>query len=470
MTIYWPLDKIFSLLVIVLTILFVACDDTKFMTGVVFNLEKAFSTHNVGLDALKSRDHKRGILIGMSTAPVNFSVSGAYDLSLAGLYYTKIKLGTPPKEFNVIIDTGSDDLWITCKPCVGCPHSSRLGVELHQFDPTNSKSASLLNCSNNICPNLGVCQNNTSPCQLVESYGDGSVATGYYLTDIIHLDTILGPSTTENQNVIFGCGTYVEGRIANEYRALDGIFGLGHKYPSVIAQLSYKQIIPKIFSHCLKEDGGGILVLGEIFEPGMVYTPLVTTKNYYNLYLDSITVNGQLLPVNPQAYNTSGTREIIVDSGTTLLYLVSDLYDALISAVNIAVSPYCMLVVLNGNQCYQLSNSEITIFPSIAFYFDGGASMVLTPKDYLLNGNVKRPGKQREDVYERDIQQQEEGKGLNRGTPKHLAISDVSMVTHFFDESFLRTKEDYGNTYSKSHLSDSIVSSTIFSEEIAMIS
>ncbi|PPD84295.1 hypothetical protein GOBAR_DD18770 [Gossypium barbadense] len=73
-------------------------------------------------------------------------------------------------------------------------------------------------------------------------------------------------------------------------------------------------------------------------------------------------------------------------------------------------------------------------------------------------------GKQREDVYERDIQQQEEGKGLNRGTPEHLAISDVliSMVTHYFDESFLRTEENYVNTYSKSHLSDSIVEDTIF--------
>jgi hypothetical protein len=76
-------------------------------------------------------------------------------------------------------------------------------------------------------------------------------------------------------------------------------------------------------------------------------------------------------------------------------------------------------------------------------------------------------------VYEQDIQQQEEGKGLNRGTPEHLAISDVSisMVTHYyyFDESFLRTEEDYVNTYSKSHLSDSIVEDTIFFEEFAMI-
>ncbi|XP_047335352.1 aspartic proteinase 36-like [Impatiens glandulifera] len=388
---YWHIvHKIFPLIVIVLSILFVTCDNTKSMTNAVFNLEKVFSTQNVQLEAIKTRDNKRVSLKGMSTALVNFSVAGAYDLTLAGIYYTKIKLGTPPREFNVIIDTGSDDLWITCSPCVGCPRSSHLGVsgslvELHQFDHANSNSASLLNCSNKICRNVGVCLTNASPCEFMEGYADGSVATGYYLSDILHLDTIVGPSTTVNSNVIFGCGTNVGGLLSNEYRALDGIFGFGHNYQSVITQLSSKRIIPKILSHCLKEDGGGILVIGEILELGMVYTPLVPTKGQYNLYLDSITLNGQLLPVNPQAYNTSGSRGIIVDSGTTLLYLVSDLYDAFISGVNIAVSPYCMPVVLRGNQCYQLSNSEITIFPSIAFHFNGGASMRLTPKDYLLN-------------------------------------------------------------------------------------
>ncbi|KAL6000671.1 hypothetical protein ACLOJK_006397 [Asimina triloba] len=80
-----------------------------------------------------------------------------------------------------------------------------------------------------------------------------------------------------------------------------------------------------------------------------------------------------------------------------------------------------------------------------------------------------RLGKQREEVYKRDIQQQEEGKGLNRGTPEHLVISDVSIsmerVTHDFDESVLRTEEDSVNTPSKSSLSDSIVeeSTAVFS-------
>ena len=73
-------------------------------------------------------------------------------------------------------------------------------------------------------------------------------------------------------------------------------------------------------------------------------------------------------------------------------------------------------------------------------------------------------------MYERDIQE-EEGKGLNRKTPKHLAILDasISWVTHYFDEFFFHTEEDNVNTYSKSHLLDSIVEDTQFSEEFAMI-
>lgn len=47
---------------------------------------------------------------------------------LCRLYFTKVKLGSPPKEFNVQIDTGSDILWVTCNSCSDCPQSSALGV------------------------------------------------------------------------------------------------------------------------------------------------------------------------------------------------------------------------------------------------------------------------------------------------------------------------------------------------------
>lgn len=49
------------------------------------------------------------------------------------LYYTRVKLGNPAKEYNVQIDTGSDVLWVTCNPCDGCPTSNGLDVSLLEF-------------------------------------------------------------------------------------------------------------------------------------------------------------------------------------------------------------------------------------------------------------------------------------------------------------------------------------------------
>ena len=50
------------------------------------------------------------------------------NVLLVRLYFTKVKLGSPPTEFNVQIDTGSDILWVTCGSCSTCPRSSGLGV------------------------------------------------------------------------------------------------------------------------------------------------------------------------------------------------------------------------------------------------------------------------------------------------------------------------------------------------------
>lgn len=44
------------------------------------------------------------------------------------LYFTKVRLGTPPRDFYVQIDTGSDVLWVSCGSCNGCPQTSGLQV------------------------------------------------------------------------------------------------------------------------------------------------------------------------------------------------------------------------------------------------------------------------------------------------------------------------------------------------------
>lgn len=44
------------------------------------------------------------------------------------LYFTEIEIGTPPKNYTLQVDTGSDYLWVNCAPCIGCPSNSSLKV------------------------------------------------------------------------------------------------------------------------------------------------------------------------------------------------------------------------------------------------------------------------------------------------------------------------------------------------------
>lgn len=77
------------------------------------------------------------------------------------------------------------------------------------------------------------------------------------------------------------------GDLTKSDRAVDGIFGFGQQGMSVISQLASQGVAPNVFSHCLRGDdgGGGILVIGEIVEPNIVYSPLVPSQ-YVPLYYD----------------------------------------------------------------------------------------------------------------------------------------------------------------------------------------
>nr|POF05106.1 aspartic proteinase-like protein 2 [Quercus suber] len=46
---------------------------------------------------------------------------------LVGLYFAKLGLGSPPKDYYVQVDTGSDILWVNCVGYKSCPKKSGLG-------------------------------------------------------------------------------------------------------------------------------------------------------------------------------------------------------------------------------------------------------------------------------------------------------------------------------------------------------
>ncbi|XP_008240520.1 PREDICTED: aspartic proteinase-like protein 2 [Prunus mume] len=124
---------------------------------------------------------------------------------------------------------------------------------------------------------------------------------------------------------------------------------------------------------CTTYESGGFTIslstLDEIF--GFSQGPLSIISHHYYLNLQSIAVNGKILPIDPAAF-TSHDKGTTIDSGTTLGYLVEEAYVPFITS---AVSPSLTPFISDEKHLAE-------VFPAVSLNF-AGASMVLKPEEYL---------------------------------------------------------------------------------------
>ncbi|CAB4285818.1 unnamed protein product [Prunus armeniaca] len=121
------------------------------------------------------------------------------------LYYTKVKLGSPPKEFNVQIDTGSESLWVACNSCSDCSRSTWLPIQLSSYDSASSSTARLIPCSMCTSEFQAKCSPQTNQCSYSTQYADGSGVLGHYVSDTLHFDRMQGQSYIDSSaSIIFG--------------------------------------------------------------------------------------------------------------------------------------------------------------------------------------------------------------------------------------------------------------------------
>ncbi|VAH61477.1 unnamed protein product [Triticum turgidum subsp. durum] len=114
---------------------------------------------------------------GGVVAPV---VSGLAQGS--GEYFTKIGVGTPATPALMVLDTGSDVVWLQCAPCRRCYEQSG-----QVFDPRRSRSYGAVGCAAPLCRRLdsGGCDLRRSACLYQVTYGDGSVTAGDFATETL---------------------------------------------------------------------------------------------------------------------------------------------------------------------------------------------------------------------------------------------------------------------------------------------
>ncbi|CAI9117261.1 OLC1v1018615C2 [Oldenlandia corymbosa var. corymbosa] len=305
--------------------------------GGVFEVSSKFGGRNRSLDALKAHDSIRHLQI---LAGVDLPIGGTGRPDAVGLYYAKVGIGTPAKDYYVQVDTGSDIMWVNCISCQQCPTRGYHGLELTQYNVKDSLTGKLVSCGQEFCKEImrgssSDCTVNET-CLYTEIYGDGTFSMGYFVEDFVQYDRVSGDLQTESANgsVIFGCGAGPSADLVSADDALDGVLGFGKENSSMISQLASAGRVKNMFAHCLDGvNGGGIFAIGNVVQPKVNMTALVPNQPHYNVNMTAIEVGNATLNITQELFRIGNNSGAIIDSGTTLAYFPQAIYDPLVITI-----------------------------------------------------------------------------------------------------------------------------------------
>uniref|UniRef100_A0A0D6QXC1 Peptidase A1 domain-containing protein n=1 Tax=Araucaria cunninghamii TaxID=56994 RepID=A0A0D6QXC1_ARACU len=301
------------------------------------------------------------------------------DLLTNGYYTTRLRIGTPPQEFALIVDSGSTVTYVPCSTCTQCGN--------HQdprFQPELSSTYKPVKCGYD----CGLCDIEKNQCKYERQYAEMSTSSGVLGDDVVSFGD---ESALKPQRAVFGCENSETGDLYHQHA--DGIMGLGRGSLSIMDQLVKSGVIANSFSLCYggMDIGGGAMILGAIPPPPeMVFSTSNPNRSpYYNIQLKGIRVAGNTLALNSKVFD--GKFGTVLDSGTTYAYLPEPAFVAFKSAV---IKHLGSLRRIDGPDpsyhdiCFSGAGSDISQlskkFPSVELVFDKGQMVSLAPENYLF--------------------------------------------------------------------------------------
>ncbi|KAF5732120.1 protein ASPARTIC PROTEASE IN GUARD CELL 2-like [Tripterygium wilfordii] len=298
----------------------------------------------------------------------------------SGEYFTRLGVGTPPRYVYMVLDTGSDVVWIQCAPCRKCYSQSD-----PVFDPRKSRSFAAVPCGSPLCRKLDSagCNQRLRKCLYQVAYGDGSFTVGDFSTETL---TFRG---TRVGRVALGCGHDNEGLFVGAA----GLLGLGRGRLSFPTQTGRR--FNRKFSYCLVDRSASSRPSSMVFGDAAVsrtarFTPLIANPKLDTFYYVELLgmsvggtrvagITGSLFKLDP-----TGSGGVIVDSGTSVTRLTRPAYIALrdafrTGAANLKRAPDFSLF----DTCFDLSGKTEVKVPTVVMHF-GGADVSLPASNYLI--------------------------------------------------------------------------------------
>lgn len=325
-----------------------------------------------------SRDHDGTFKVAAASGTTGSVSAATFESPLSATiaeYVMTLWLGTPPQKFNVVVDTGSDLVWVQCAQCIQCFQQ----VD-PVFNPAQSSSYRSLTCSDSVCNDLGGNLDFCSPnCQYTLAYSDQSSTSGDFSTETVTLSTTSG-SSQAIPNFAFGCGHNNQGT----FRSTDGLVGLGQGSVSFSSQLG--ALFGNKFSYCLVAREQALsqtspLLFGDAALPtaasGMQFTPILPSSpgisSLYYVGLQGLSMAGTFLniPASEFAKDSAGNGGTVFDSGTTFTQLASSAYDVMVTAFQAAV-PYPQVPgapQLGLDLCFNIAGVPNVAVPELTFHY-----------------------------------------------------------------------------------------------------
>lgn len=348
-----------------------------------------------------------------------------------GYYYVDVSLGTPPKSFQVIVDTGST---LTYVPCADCGSDCGAHTGAPKFDPdpeSGSQTCERVRCRTEDCHDVGRCAAGSDACEYSKSYAEHSSVRGRLVKDKVHLGGTLVPEAEGGLDVVFGCTTRETGSIHGQ--DADGLMGLGNGVDSFPSQLARRYGLEDVFSLCYGAfAGGGAVTFGKLpgfdrgvegdagettrgarndtLHPGeedvreptgiLRYTPLLRSAAHPSYYVVQ-TLDWSLGTERVAGENdfTTGYGTVL-DSGTTFTYVTTPVFENFVAVLDAAVVAPGALKRVDGpdpsypdDVCYAadaaappLTEASLAdAFPNLTLRFAGDdVTLALPPKNYLF--------------------------------------------------------------------------------------
>ncbi|KAK4753526.1 hypothetical protein SAY87_001630 [Trapa incisa] len=228
------------------------------------------------------------------------------------------------------------------------------------------------------CRSLDVSECHNGTCLYEVSYGDGSYTIGDLVTETVTI------GSAKIDNVAIGCGHNNEGL----FIGAAGLLGLGGGSLSFPSQLNATS-----FSYCLVDrdsDSVSTLEFERSLPPNAVTAPLLRNPQidtFLYIGMTGLSIGGDLLPLSESLFRLdgSGNGGIIVDSGTAVTRLQTDVYNSLRDAFAKGMRD---LPRTGGfalfDTCYDLSTKSSVEVPTVSFHFGEGKELPLPAKNYMI--------------------------------------------------------------------------------------